>query len=198
MKYGRAICRFLAALCLLPLGASAQVQLLPGEGIGPLKIGQSYEEVVSILGFKGKLKTYSDYVAEVLFSENPSDFLECRIGFDYYVRYEHLLTLPVSYVFYEDDKINQIMVSSLPAYYRDLARDVQTPQGLAFWSTDEAIRRQYGAESLLRDYPGFMTTEMFYFSKGLGLQLRNREFRNAHIFKPPDAELQRSFARQDD
>ena len=41
--------------------------IVPGEGVGPFKIGQSYEEMRFILGFKGEIKTFDDYLNEVLF-----------------------------------------------------------------------------------------------------------------------------------
>jgi hypothetical protein len=188
-------CWLVAGRLLAVESLSAQTQIVPGQGIGPLLIGQSYEEVVALLGFEGKLKTFSDYVSEVLFSESPDNYLECRIGFDYYVRYEHLLTLPVSYVFYKEDKINQIMVSSLPAYYRDLSRDIKTAQGSAFWGTAEDIRRSYGVESVIRDFPAFMYSAMFYFSRGISFHMHSGEYRTAHIFQPPGADLMQSFSR---
>jgi len=94
-----------------------------GAGVGALRIGQSFEEVVEVLGFSGDLKTYDDYLAEELFNENPETAFECVLGFDYYVKYTHLLKLPVSYVFFKDNVLTQIMVSSFPEYYFSIAKD---------------------------------------------------------------------------
>lgn len=167
-----------------------------GVGVGDLKIGQSFEEVAHVLGFSGNLKTYDDYVAEELFFVNPENTLECIIGFDYYVKYEHLLTLPVSYVFFKDNVINQIKVSSFPEYYFPIARDTKTRSGLDFWASSRKIEELYGTPDLKVNYDSFILDAYFYFNKGITFNMREDNYRTAHIYNVPAENLLSEFKNQ--
>lgn len=167
-----------------------------GVGIGKLKLGQSFEEVVSILGFGGELKTYEDYLAEELFNEDPEIALECAIGFDYYIKYEHLLTIPVSYIFFKDNAINQIKVSSFPAYYFSIAKDTKTKSGLNFWDEDNSVVQIYGTPDLKVNYPGFILDSYFYFEEGITVNMRENNYRSAHIYYSMNTELIDKFRKE--
>jgi len=164
-----------------------------GVGVGPLKLGQSFEEVVHILGFGGDLKNFDDYLAEELFQDDPEIALECAIGFEYYVKYEHLLTLPVSYVFFKNDVITQIKVSSFPEYYFAIARDTRTSNGLDFWSEDNSVTNIYGNPDLKVNYESFILDAYFYFDKGITFNLRDGNFRSAHIYSKLDQQTIEKF-----
>jgi len=154
-----------------------------GVGVGPLKLGQSFEEVVHILGFNGDLKTYDDYLAEELFFEDPENSLECAIGFDYYVKYEHLLTIPVSYIYFKDNVITQIKVSSFPEYYFAIASDTHTKEGLAFWEEQQKVESIYGTPDLTVNYDSFILESLFYFDRGITFNFREDNYRTAHIYQ---------------
>lgn len=175
---------------------SGAQEIVPGKGVGPLRIGQSYEEMRYVLGFKGELKTYEEYLDEVLFTEDPEDVLECQIGFDYYIRFEHLLTLPVSYVYFKDNIINQIRVTSLPGYYRAIAEDVKTQEGLSFWSEGQEVRKIYGPPDFIKEYHDFMFDAWFYFDEGITFNFREGRYRAAHIFEPPAEKLIERFSKK--
>ena len=167
-----------------------------GIGIGQLKLGQSFEDVVNLLGFGGDLKTYDDYLAEELFNEEPDIALECVIGFEYYVKYEHLLTLPVSYVFFKDNVITQIKISSFPAYYFAVARDTKTSGGLNFWSEGNSITSLYGAPDLKVNYDSFILDSYFYFNRGITFNLREDNYRSAHIYTKVDSQTIEKFRKE--
>lgn len=165
----------------------------PGEGIGRLHIGQTYQQATSILGFNGKLKTYDDYVADELFNVDPSKALECVIGFDYYVKYEYLLTMPVSYVFFKDNKVNQIKVTSIPEYYVSLAKDVKTSDGLEFWADPQRVKGVYGSPGFSFNYDSYILKSDFYFKKGITISIRDDYYRVAHIYRPLSDEVIKKF-----
>jgi len=164
------------------------IALIPAEGIGMLKIGQSYEEVQSILGF-GKLKTYEDYLEEELFSQQPGAMLECVIGFDYYIKYEYLITLPVEYIYFKNDTVNQIKVTSFPEYYRDLCEDVQTPDNLRFWEDEASMKDAYGNPAFDYDYDWYLLKSYFYPNKGIVFNFRENKCRTAHIIPQMSTEV---------
>jgi hypothetical protein len=172
-----------AFLLSFPSLLAQELVIEEGVGVGPLQLGQSFEEVVHILGFNGDLKTYDDYVAEELFFEDPENSLECAIGFDYYVKYEHLLKLPVSYIYFKDNVITQIKVSSFPEYYFALASDTQTKQGLSFWEEQQKVESIYGSPDLTVNYDSFILESLFYFEKGITFNLREDNYRTAHIYQ---------------
>jgi len=169
------------------------VVLEEGIGVGQLKLGQSLDELVNVLGFGGDLKSYDDYLAEELFNEDPESALECAIGFEYYIKYEHLLTLPVSYVFFKDNLITQIKVSSFPAYYFAIAKDTKTKSGLDFWSESKDILNVYGAPDLKVNYDNFILDSYFYFDQGITLNIREDNYRSAHIYSKLDSETIEKF-----
>lgn len=167
-----------------------------GIGVGPLKLGQSFEEVVHILGFNGDLKTYDDYLADELFFEDPENSLECAIGFEYYVKYEHLLTLPVSYVYFKDNVITQIKVSSFPEYYFSIAKSTKTKEGLDFWEETNKVEEIYGNPDLKVNYDSFILDAYFYFNKGITINLREGNYRTAHIYNEQSASMIDDFKNQ--
>ncbi len=166
-----------------------------GVGVGQLKIGQTYKEVEDILGFAGNLKTYDDYLAEELFNESPEIALECALGFDYYVKYEHLLTLPISYVFFKDNIVSQIKISSFPAYYFPVAKDAQTKTGLNFWASNKEVIDVYGDPELKVVYDGLILDAYFYFENGITINLRENDYRSAHIYTKPDQGIIENFRK---
>lgn len=176
------------------LGVGQDVIIQEGGGIGSLKIGQTFEEVVNILGFGGDLKTYDDYLAEELFNEDEKMALECVIGFEYYVKYEHLLTLPVSYVFFNENILTQIKVSSFPQYYFSIAKDTKTKKGIDFWTEQSELIRIYGQPDLEVNYENFILDTYFYFEDGIALSLRDDNYRQAHIFAKPTQEVIKNFS----
>ena len=167
-----------------------------GIGVGPLKLGQSYEDVVHILGFGGEIKTYEDYLAQELFNEDPEIALECAIGFEYYVKYEHLLILPISYIYIKDNVINQIKVSSFPEYYFSIARDTKTKNGLDFWANNTDLIDIYGSPDLQVNYDGFILDSYFYFKNGITINLRDNNYRSAHIYPAPSVALIERFKNE--
>lgn len=178
----------------LPFSLKGQhVIIEEGKGVGPLRLGQSFEEVVNILGFGGNLKTFDDYLAEELFSEDPKKGLECVLGFDYYVKYEHLLILPVSYVFFKNNVITQIKLSSFPEYYFSIAKDTETKKGLDFWDEQKRVTDLYGLPDLKVNYDGFILDSYFYFQQGITFSMRDNTFRVAHIYSKPDPTLIKKF-----
>ena len=132
-------------------------------------------------------------IAEELFQEDPEVALECAIGFEYYVKYEHLLTLPVSYVFFKDNVITQIKVSSFPEYYFAIAQDTRTSSGLDFWSEGNSVTGIYGDPDLKVNYESFILDAYFYFDKGITFNLRDDNFRSAHIYSKLDQEAVQKF-----
>lgn len=166
-----------------------------GVGVGSIKLGQSFEEAVKILGFGGILKTYDDYLAEELFNEDPEIALECVIGFDYYVKYEHLITLPISYLFFKDSLISQIKVSSFPEYYFSIAKDTKTKSELDFWAEDMRVIDIYGAPDLEVNYESFILNSYFYFKQGLTVNLREQKYRSAHIYTTLDSPTIEAFSK---
>lgn len=173
-----------------------QLIIEEGTGVGPLKLGQSFEEVVNILGFNGDLKTYEDYLAEELFFVEPDRVLECVIGFDYYVKYKHLLTLPVSYVYFKDNVINQIKLSSFPEYYFSIARNTKTSRGLEFWTESNQLQQIYGLPDLQVNYDSFILRASFYFDEGITFFLRDDHFRTAHVYIRQPQNLYNKFKSQ--
>jgi hypothetical protein len=185
----------LGLIAAVALPAFSQ-NITPGRSIEALRLGQTYEEVVEVLGFRGELKTYEEYVAEELFNMDPNSALECVLGFDYYVRYAHLLTLPVSCVFFKDGRLVQIMVSSIPEYYHALARKVETNQGLKFWTESGEVEKIYGKPAMQQKYPDYMLNTMFYLEEGIAMSIREDLYRSVHIFELPSTPLSGKFLSQ--
>jgi hypothetical protein len=188
---------YLLVFFISPLFLKGQnVIIEEGVGVGSVKIGQSYEEVVDILGFGGDLKNYDDYLAEELFNEDPEIALECAIGFDYYVKYELLLALPISYVFFKDNLISQIKVSSFPEYYFSVAKDTRTKDGLDFWAEEKSVVDIYGVPGLKVNYENFILNSYFYFGNGITINFRENNYRSAHIYKKLDPQTIEAFSKE--
>lgn len=164
----------LAALILTCQFAFSQAIIKAGEGITDLKIGSTTDEVEWILGFRG-LKLMSEGVPEVL--KIQAEMLD--IDFDYVYNYQHIMALPVSTVYFKNDKVVMIVVSSYPEYNEILCIGIRTQKGLNFWDTVKEMKKIYGKEpeSLESDFN-------FYYYKDLGLSVSidNNGIRTMSIF----------------
>ncbi len=180
-------------LGLLQITYAQSIIITEGDGIGQLKIGQSVNDLVDVIGFKGKMKTYDDYVAEELFTEDPAKSLECIIGFDYYIKYQYLMKLPVAYIFIKNNVVSQIKLTSFPEYFFAIAKSTTTSQGLPFWAGKDDMTKTYGKPDATKDYESFMLETSVYFDKGIAFSFRDSNYRVAHIFRKPSADQIKKF-----
>jgi len=157
--------------------------LKPGSGFENLKIGDSFESVRETLGF-GKKKTYEKYLADELFDREPGEALECLIGFDYYMKIEYLVTLPILYVYFKDDKVIQIKSTSFPEYYNPICEDVVIGDDLKFWSGVDKMHAVLGKEDVFINEDYLILETFGYLSKGIAFSAREKQIRMIHVFRP--------------
>lgn len=155
--------------------AWAQPIISPGKGIEDVKIGSTPDEIVWALGFKG-LKLTKEGVAEVL--KVQAEML--GIDFDYVYNYQHIMALPVSTVYFKDDKAVIIVISSYPEYNEVLCLGIKTSEGLNFWDGESEMKKLYG-----KNYESKSSDFQFYFyrDKGLSVSVDGKDIRTMSIFK---------------
>ncbi len=182
----KTIFTFLALLLFIPTSSEQDIiKLTPGIGFEEIKIGDSYDAVQETLGF-GKKKSYNLYIADELFDRSPDSALECLIGFDHYIKYEYLLTLPVHYIFFKDNKVVQIKSTSFPEYYHTICENVEIGQGIRFWENVSEMKSAIGEESLKVEEDYLILDTYHYFSKGITLSAREKQVRTVHVYQPLD------------
>ncbi len=159
------------------------IQLLPGLGFNEIKIGDNLESVQQKIGF-GKKKSYNVYLADELFDRDPKEALECLIGFDHYIKYEYLLTLPIQYIFFKDDKVVQIKTTSFPEYYHSICEDVTIGNNIRYWQNTSEMKSVMGNEDLYVEEDYLILDTYHYFTKGVTFSAREKQIRNVHIYKP--------------
>jgi len=150
--------------------------VIPGEGIMDVKIGADWDEVEWELGFKGER-------VEKHAVEKERIFLTEKIGidFDFMVKYQHLMWLPVTDLYFKDDKINMLILSSYPEYYKMLCADIGTVEGLNFWDSQERVKEIYNQTENVKNEE---KTYILVREKGLGVQIFENEVRTMFIFQP--------------
>ena len=152
----------------------SQAVIKAGHGISDLKIGNTTDEVEWVLGFRG-LKLMSGGVPEVL--KIQADML--NIDFDYVYNYQHIMALPISTVYFKNDKVVMIVVSSYPEYNEILCIGIKTEKGLNFWDNIKDMKKIYGKEPETKE-----SDFDFYFYKDIGLSVsvEDDEIRTMSIF----------------
>jgi hypothetical protein len=150
--------------------------LISGEGIMDVKIGADWDEVEWELGFKGKKVNKSDIGPTLMLIAR-----EAGIDFDFVVRYQHIMWLPVSDLFFKDDKVCLIQLSSYPEYFEILCVDIGTTEGLNFWDDMERSKYIYGNKA---DVKMEEKSYLVFKDSGLGVELLNNEVRTMFIFQP--------------
>lgn len=150
--------------------------LIPGEGIMDVKIGADWDEIEWELGFRGKKIDRINTIPSLKFIAQ-----EAGIDFDFVVSYQHIMWLPVSDLFFKDDIVCMIQLSSYPEYYKMLCADIGTTEGLNFWDDPEKISEIYGNNTgSINDKKSYIV----YSDKGLGVELLEDEVRSMFIFQP--------------
>jgi len=150
--------------------------LISGEGIMDVKIGADWDQVEWELGFKGEKKESSSVSADLLFLANATN-----VEFDFVVSYQHIMWLPVAELFFKNDKICMIQLTSYPEYNQMLCGDIGTIEGLNFWDDSEKVKEIYGNfEQLEKDGKSYYV----YNNKGIAVELLDNEVRTMLIFQP--------------
>lgn len=160
-------------------------EIKPGKGFEHLKVGDSFEQVQATVGF-GKLKTYKHYLAEELFDRSPEQAVECMLGFDHYIKFEHLIPIPVFYIFFKDNKVCQILVSSFPDYYRPLCEDVVINENVKFWDNKKQLKQFMGTANFIDEDEYRILETHIYLDHGVAFSFRDEALRTAHIFEVPE------------
>jgi hypothetical protein len=167
---------FLFVVFFLVSGDGHSQFLIAGEGIMDIKLGADMDEIEWELGFRGEKLSFEQADEEFkLIAKNAG------IDFDYLVRYNHIMWLPVSGLLLKDDKVCMIQLSSYPEYNQMLSADIGTTEGLNFWDTPAEIKKVYGA---FWSIPNGDKTIVLISEKGLGVELSENQVRTMFIFQP--------------
>lgn len=170
------ICVIFSFIIFLSLNESYGQFLIPGEGLMDVKIGSDWDEVEWELGFRGEKISKPKVNPELLLIAK-----EAGIDFDFAVSYQHIMWLPVSDLFFKDDKICMIQISSYPEYNNMICVDIGTTEGLNFWDDIEKVKETYGNNTdLKREGKSYIV----FNDQGLGVELSKNEVRTMFIFQP--------------
>jgi hypothetical protein len=149
--------------------------IIPGEGLMDVKIGSDWDEIEWELGFRGEKIEKMNAISSLKLLADQSE-----IDFDFIVSYQHIMWLPVSDLFFKDNKVCMIQISSYPEYYKMLCMDIGTVEGLNFWDEEIRVQEIYGNSRALK------IDEKAYYAfneKGLGVEILNNEVRTMVIFQ---------------
>ena len=186
--------RILFSLGLLFLSFAASAQIIEaGKGIGAIKIGTPYEEVRSILGYDGLRLTPEQYEKQELYQIKKEEVLEFFLGFDYAVEYNYVMTVPVTMLFFKDDKVSYIVVSSYPEYNQAICEDLETEKGLYFWDHIDYMEEIYGTNYTSSDYKNVVSDHYYYLQEGASFSFRRKRMRAVSIFEPLTPEKAETF-----
>lgn len=171
----RILSTFFLAFILAATNSYGQF-LIPGEGIMDVKVGADWDEVEWELGFKGKRIEKNDVPPSLSFVAQKAG-----VEFDFVVSYQHIMWLPVSDLFFKDDMICMIQISSYPEYYKMLCADIGTIEGLNFWDDSGKVKEIYGNfNEMEREGKSYFV----YVDKGIGMEILDNEVRAMVIFQP--------------
>ncbi len=179
----RIILAFSAFFLCLALNSAAQTITL-NEGFEEVILGISQDNLIEIIGFKGKTVDQQDYITTYLGNRDQSAVPAFRTGFDQCVVYNHIMPIPVTKVFFSNDQAVTIVISSFPSFSRPICLETQTKEGLTFWDTKQEMERIYGSEYRIDDSDGRLTY-YYYDQQGIGFGLSNKEIRIIEFYKKP-------------
>ena len=73
---------------------------------------------------------------------------------------------------------------------------LKTKTGLDFWASTRRVEELYGTPDLKVNYDSFILNSYFYFNKGITFNLREDNYRTAHIYRSPPENLLSEFKDQ--
>ena len=141
-----------------------------------VQLGADWDEIEWELGFKG-FKIEKENTNATL--KHIAD--ETGIDYDFIVSYQHIMWLPVSDLFFKDNKVCLIQLSSYPEYNMMLCADIGTIEGLNFWDDSLKIKEIYGdMEKSNRENKVYFVSK----KRGLGVEVLDDEARAMFMFQP--------------
>lgn len=148
--------------------------LIPGEGLMDVKIGADWDEVEWELGFRGEKIDKENTIPELLLIAEKAN-----VDFDFVVQYHHIMRLPITDLFFKDDKICMIQISSYPEFNNMICADIGTTEGLNFWDDMQRVKDLYGNNMELKQEG---KSYIVFKDRGLGVELSDNEVRTMFIF----------------
>ncbi len=161
--------------------AYAQSNIM-NRGFDDLVLGITESQVENITGFSGTALTADEYYNQEVPGRKKENLPESRTGFDKCTLFNFIMPIPVTRVFYKDNKVVMIEVSSYPDFTRPICLDSKTAQGLKFWDSKETMEKIYG-KTYRKDSSQDGKTDYYYYdTKGIGFALANNEVRIIYFY----------------
>ena len=128
------------------------------------------------LGFKGEMISSESSDKGANHIANSLD-----MSYDFLVTYQHLMWLPISELYFKENKLCMIRLSSYPEYNQMICGDLGTMEGLSFWDDPEKVVSIYGS---IDSQSNSDKTYYIYSEKGLAVEMTDNEVRAMFIFQP--------------
>ena len=171
----------------------APVQIIPGVGVGELRLGSSYEEVVSIMnGAPTKEQNYEDTKQEyIALQYDLSQYPIFTIGFDLELTYSNdglLPPYPAYVLYFNNDELVAFVLTSYvygvdSVSFLSTTSDVENVS-IQFGDPVEKIQNNLFSEYLHQHTDTDNVTEHQYLDKGISFGVDEGVVRAIELFRP--------------
>ena len=159
----------------------------PGAGVGQIKLGMTYSDVVNKLGqgtSMTNLEQETDYYTQ--FGYELTKEVSFFVGFDQAVQYtneeESILPYPVYKLFFKNDKLVFMTLTSY-GFSEDLYSKFSFKKNIEFMSSEESLLKVFGKEDQ-SVVASDGSKELLYLSKGVEFTIDEGKLRAVHLFAP--------------
>lgn len=168
-----------------------------GRCIGDLYIGLDKKRALSVMGSEGRERSFDEEFSIVAdFGYKPEEHAQFIIGFDSLWEYKESdsIHLPIFKIFFKEDKIVYIIISSYGSQLFDYERckRIITERGLAFGDSIEKMKKLYGEEFLRYNF-GQYDGDFIYEEEGISFVFQNGELRVTYLFEADKQEIMAKF-----
>jgi len=182
--------RFLLAMLLLATAsfaahtAKAQSTVVSGKGCGGIKLGDSYSNVVALLG---EPDTDKQPFSELGYSYSAPDLIFFYLGIDHYIEYNNSETVKRDYPVFRlyFNKAGKLVYFTLTSfgYSSKVYNKVSFSEGLQYFDTPSDMKKTIGKDYFI-DYTDETYERYYFLRKGYELVFEEGELRAMHIFAP--------------
>lgn len=172
-------------------------EIVPGVGIGELKLGLSYREVKEILGEPVKILTcYESGIEYIQSGHDPTELLIFALNFDYEMTYKSPTSkssYPVYMLYFRQDRLCYIVLSSYT--HRGSLHPFLIKGKLGFNCNKAQMEQVLGKNYHIRRRKPY-SDEFRYLDKGVSVILDEDLIKVMSIYKPLDRKMKEAFLRK--
>jgi hypothetical protein len=169
--------------------AQTETLIIPGIGIGEIKLGMTKNSIIKVMGMPIDSSNYQEHKTSLeKTGVNTDTYIHFTIGFDKVLDYDIDKTLKIKYPIYRFYLKNDTLVSLILSAFdvkKSKIKKYKTKEGIGFLSKEKKLISIMGNPTAILNSSDFLIFhDYIYFNKGVNFVAHKNKIYTIEIFNP--------------